>query len=395
MVQIIEQHGKWREAEARKLVLGDRGTALKTSRLSLTRRDQEALERTAWKRGEEQLQYWGFSYGTALGQYFASMQPHRVRRVVLDGVVDMDDYLAGEWATNLQDTDKITAEFASQCFGAGSEECLVFDDTGPEQILSNLYLALDTLRSDPLLGFDTNASPLVITDSMIISKIFDHLYNPNSGFPKIAEILHQVSLRNTSYFEYLLSPTPTCKVPQSPVKDHSTAILAVLCTDGLSHALETKEEFQHYVSQLRDQSSLFANTWALIRLPCGGYSIRAKWRYGGPFGGITAHPILFASQRLDPVTPLRNMYAERKRWPGSGVLNAGGIGHCTPSAKSVCAMKAIRKYFQTGELPKEDLDCQRGRNLFIERTKITEAGDEYGSEDKALVEATIELGDSW
>ena len=38
------------------------------------------------------LQYFGISYGTLLGNYFASMFPDRVGRMVLDGVVDADDY---------------------------------------------------------------------------------------------------------------------------------------------------------------------------------------------------------------------------------------------------------------------------------------------------------------
>lgn len=38
------------------------------------------------------LQYWGFSYGTHLGNTFASIWPHRVRRLILDGVVDSYDF---------------------------------------------------------------------------------------------------------------------------------------------------------------------------------------------------------------------------------------------------------------------------------------------------------------
>jgi len=36
------------------------------------------------------LNYWGYSYGTVIGQTFASMFPKRVGRVVVDGVVDPD-----------------------------------------------------------------------------------------------------------------------------------------------------------------------------------------------------------------------------------------------------------------------------------------------------------------
>jgi pimeloyl-ACP methyl ester carboxylesterase len=41
------------------------------------------------------LQYIGYSYGTALGNYFASMFPGRVGRLMLDGVVNADDYSGG------------------------------------------------------------------------------------------------------------------------------------------------------------------------------------------------------------------------------------------------------------------------------------------------------------
>lgn len=41
------------------------------------------------------IQYWGSSYGTALGNYFASMFPGRVERMLLEGVVDVEDWVAG------------------------------------------------------------------------------------------------------------------------------------------------------------------------------------------------------------------------------------------------------------------------------------------------------------
>ena len=44
---------------------------------------------------EARLQYLGFSYGTHLGNTFASMFPNRVKSMVLDGVVDSDDYSGG------------------------------------------------------------------------------------------------------------------------------------------------------------------------------------------------------------------------------------------------------------------------------------------------------------
>lgn len=62
-------------------------------------RDAEQLRlgggSAAGEKEPARLQYVGFSYGTLLGNTFASMFPGRVGRMVLDGVADIDDYMAG------------------------------------------------------------------------------------------------------------------------------------------------------------------------------------------------------------------------------------------------------------------------------------------------------------
>lgn len=45
----------------------------------------------------DKIQYWGFSYGTLLGETFAAMYPNLVGRMVLDGVVDADRHYAGKF----------------------------------------------------------------------------------------------------------------------------------------------------------------------------------------------------------------------------------------------------------------------------------------------------------
>jgi pimeloyl-ACP methyl ester carboxylesterase len=54
-------------------------------RMELKKRDQDV----------PRLQYYGFSYGTLLGNYFASLFPERIGRLVLDGVCNADDYATG------------------------------------------------------------------------------------------------------------------------------------------------------------------------------------------------------------------------------------------------------------------------------------------------------------
>jgi pimeloyl-ACP methyl ester carboxylesterase len=46
-------------------------------------------------RDASKLQYIGVSYGTVLGNTFASMFPERIGRIVLDGVADAEDFVSG------------------------------------------------------------------------------------------------------------------------------------------------------------------------------------------------------------------------------------------------------------------------------------------------------------
>ncbi|MBE3046785.1 alpha/beta fold hydrolase [Candidatus Bathyarchaeota archaeon] len=83
MVEIIDQIQELQNAEEED-ALGAQGVEQKKLRGS-----------KGGVKAPARLQYMGFSYGTLLGNTFASMFPGRVGRMVLDGVADIDDYMAG------------------------------------------------------------------------------------------------------------------------------------------------------------------------------------------------------------------------------------------------------------------------------------------------------------
>ncbi|MCJ1395059.1 hypothetical protein MMC18_007940 [Xylographa bjoerkii] len=346
MVEIIERHGEWRESHAKALL----------SRSCNRPKDADAiLQRTAWQKGEEQLQYWGFSYGTVLGQTFASMQPHRVRRMVLDGVVDGADYAANGWLKNLLDIDGITSAFAAACFRAGPTLCAAHDLRGPSAILETLSTVLSDVRANPIPAFH-NSIPTTITHSDVVLFLFSLWYSPLFGFPFAASVIQQLAARNGTAFAALKASLTAhvCDLPAARERDTSAAQIAILCTDGDGYGgggIATQDEFRAYVAQLRAQSPLFHECWARVRLPCAGFDVRAKWRFEGPFGAQTAHPIVFTSQSLDPVTPLPNAVQGTRIFPGSVVLETKGLGHCAVSMPSVQGLLAVREYFHSGELP--------------------------------------------
>ena len=70
----------------------------------------------------ELLNYWGFSYGTYLGQTFASMFPDRVNRMILDGNTFPEAYLAAGTPQDVAFADDVLALFFEYCHLAG-EKC--------------------------------------------------------------------------------------------------------------------------------------------------------------------------------------------------------------------------------------------------------------------------------
>jgi pimeloyl-ACP methyl ester carboxylesterase len=86
LLAMTEALGEWREKEAKAELHGSRvSTEL--------RRDVE--KRMRWLKGEEKVQFWGFSYGTVIGTTFATLHPNRMERMVLDGVVDSNRWYSG------------------------------------------------------------------------------------------------------------------------------------------------------------------------------------------------------------------------------------------------------------------------------------------------------------
>ena len=307
MVEVIERHGQWREKQA----IASIGRSSKDYANTVR-------GRTKWQIGEEKLLYWGLSYGTVLGANFATMQPHRIERAIIDGVADAEDFARGEWLTNLQDTDQIVVKFGEYCDNAGPEKCALYTEGGGQPISNKFEDTVNSLYKNPIgVSATGSMAPDLITYSDIMLVIRQALYGPVQFFPNLASLLDDLSHRNGTSLaiakqadQHISTPSkecldappyaPRCRVPGSETS------AAILCTDSdFSTYGMSKTDFKAYADELRQQSRWFGDSWAHIRLACVGYNVKPKWRVPGPFTGHTSKPMLILGSRLDPVTPLR------------------------------------------------------------------------------------------
>lgn len=145
---------------------------------------------------DAKLWAYGVSYGTVTGATFATLFPSRVGRLVLDGVVDAEQYYDNEWLDNLDQSDAAIEYFAETCHAAGKNRCSFWGPSATD-ILSRLDALIARLRDRPvpISGLDGTQQAMV-TQADIKMLLLNTVYDPLSYFPRMADVLHQAETGN-------------------------------------------------------------------------------------------------------------------------------------------------------------------------------------------------------
>ncbi|KAJ5641642.1 hypothetical protein N7490_005642 [Penicillium lividum] len=367
MLTIIERHGEWREKQGRKAQgAHDECHGYDTKR--------SIIQRTKWHQNQEKLLYWGRSYGTLLGATFAALFPDRISRAVLDGVVNMDKYYEDRGPNPIVDADAIFDRFGFYCNAAGPEGCPFYEFGGSDAIQAAYWTLENQIlnASIPVMASPTRG-PEVITWTDVKAILRIAVYQPLLVFPVLAEKMGALAsgdpipmadFKHRRHFS--ACPSKECSImgPWSPQctlgQDNSLyAMAAILCTDAEFLADHTTESFTEMWKGLKADSRTLGDYWAQMELACAGWQAKTKYKFTGPWDGIiTSYPMLFVSNTLDPVTPLYNAQHMSEKFPGSVLLQQDSEGHTTIAAPSMCTAKAIRAYFQAGDLPEMGTLCQ-------------------------------------
>ena len=350
------------------------------------------------EKGPPLLNYWGLSYGSYLGNTFASMFPDRIGRMILDGVVDADDYAVTGWTTNLQDHNKTWETFFQYCYEAG-DKCELFKPSlrSPSEVQDQVEAFLADLQRDPSASVEGGN---VYIGTYLATKTIIHvyLYQPIQLWRILAYVLRAFmeqkmgeafSAMNTAATE--LNPSHGHFAPMPPYMPHipmlqdvfmnqmlplandypgqQEAAVSILCGDGDDITSRTKAEFTEYMALLESQSPLAGSLWAGITLACNHWQRLSRPsdenRFTGPFRSNLsdydprASPLLFIGNTADPVTPLRNAFKMSEGHEGSVVLTQDMPGHCAGSSNpSVCTFGVVKEFFANGTLPEKGLVCE-------------------------------------
>ncbi|KAI1116580.1 Alpha/Beta hydrolase protein [Nemania sp. NC0429] len=306
---------------------------------------------------EAKLWAYAVSYGTVIGTTFASLFPKRVGRMVLDGVLNGDGYYKNDWSESTDQMDETIAKFSSLCHSAGSGKCS-FWASSPAAITTKLNGLLRQLQSHPV-----PISGAQVTYSDLKTLMMNTVYTPVAFFPGMADALHQLENGDGSALAGLVDSLAIT----------SDAGYVIRCVDSYRrNSLSTIGKFKNFVKYTVSKSKYLGDIWPIYveTVLCG--SIRPQLPDSMVFQGQigtkkpTSFPILFASNTIDPVTPLKSARDMSARFPGSVLLLQEAIGHTIVSqGGSNCYFGYVQAYLG-GVIPPSNITCPQQYTPFID-----------------------------
>ncbi|KAK4247886.1 TAP-like protein-domain-containing protein [Corynascus novoguineensis] len=307
------------------------------------------------------LRYWGFSYGSLLGATVAAMFPSRMDRVVLDGVVNANNYYHrfGIDVDQLLSADAAFRAILAQCIEAGPARCALasLDNASTVADLeATLWRAVDRYRKGPVAAG---------TVDVVDTHLFRELLFITIKYPTNVAVAAQ-HIRNLVAGTNLTEAASYYRALSEGIAMPDDSLYGISCSDKFPRT-DSLAGILPDVERMLETSELFGSQIGSIAAVCPSWPWAAKERYDGGFapGSIkTKTPILLFGNTYDPVTPLpsaRNMSAA---FEGSVVVEQHGFGHATISQASACTAQVLRAYFVNGTLPAEGTVCDVDSTLF-------------------------------
>jgi pimeloyl-ACP methyl ester carboxylesterase len=297
-----------------------------------TVRDMDSLRQAL---GALQINYYGFSYGTYLGQVYATRYPERVRRMVLDGNVNPGRV----WYDSNLDQDLAFDKNIKVYFAWVAKHDKIYRlGTTAKAVQKRFDIEQAKLTKKPAAGV---IGPSELTDVFLQAGYYVF------GWPEIARSFSAwVHKRDASGLKKLYDANNE----QTEGGDNGYAIyLATQCTDVAWPVSWTKWTADNWEVHRKAPFETWGNAW--YNAPCRTWPAKA----GVPVtvSGETVPPILLISETRDAATPFSGSLEVRKRFPRSVLIEGvNGTTHSGSLFGNKCVDDTIADYLATGALPK-------------------------------------------
>jgi pimeloyl-ACP methyl ester carboxylesterase len=293
-------------------------------------RDMESIRKAL---GSRLLNFYGFSYGTFLGQLYATTFPGRVGRMVLDSNVDP----RRTWYRANLDQDVAFETVLKTWFGwIATYDGVYHLGTTPSQVESAYYRVLAQVQLSPGGG---TIGPAEWSDAFLYAGYVQFLW------PDLADAFSQAVAGDWAGADFWWQQT------DGVGDDNGYAVyLATECSDAAWPTSWNRWRRDNW--NLYDDGNHFL-TWAnaSFNAPCTAWPVQGR---DAPEidGSSVRSPILLVDETLDAATPFTGSLEVRRLFPTSRLLaEPGGTTHAGSLGGNACVDDTIARYLKTGALP--------------------------------------------
>ncbi|KAF5670090.1 hypothetical protein FHETE_4773 [Fusarium heterosporum] len=335
--------------------------------------------------GQKDMYYWGFSYGTLLGQTYATLFPERSHRVIIDGVVNQFEwYQERVESEDLVDTENVLDGVFKECIKSGNA-CPLSSVADTWQDLKTEFLSfMDELKEQPMdVYINSTTYGLLDYQKIWFGAVFPTLYKPER-WPVFAERMEHLLNGNAteSLLEYGLDGG-----------ENYDALYFVRLNDAPSGPEHWPQDLQSLLDIVQPtfNRSLFAPDDLVYLFAGQQWRIPKTHNYVPRKGVETAHPLLILTTSYDPVCPLVSARSALGAFEDSRLVEVKGYGHCSVAVPSLCLAKHVRGFLYNGTLPaSNETQCDVDEPYFKAKGMVDVQSFEH-PEDQAIHLAQVEL----
>jgi pimeloyl-ACP methyl ester carboxylesterase len=335
-----------------------------------TARDMDLIRQAV---GEDQLSYYGISYGTYLGATYARLFPHQVRALIVDGVLD-----PVAWSTGRNGSGTVIPFSTRLGSGRGAADAMLSalalcDQVGQERCAfagnarHKWRQLTNRLRKEPLEFPD--GSTLAYAD--LIDGVLGGLYS-SSDYRFLMRDLQRLWTRTNPPTKAVVADDEIRAVRDRLVQRERRlpygyglpffpSFEGVACSDTLNPS--DPAAWQRAADRSEATQPWFGRLWTWVSAACPNWPGSAADAFRGPWHGTTANPVLLVGNAHDPATPFSGAAALHQLLDGSRLFRLDGWGHGA-LGESRCVTKVFDAYLVQGTLPAVGTVCEPDDLLF-------------------------------
>ncbi|KAK2882615.1 hypothetical protein FQN49_000187 [Arthroderma sp. PD_2] len=311
--------------------------------------------------GQKDMAYWGFSYGSILGQTYATMFPDRSKRVIIDGIAShFDWYGALIEDKDFIDSEKVLYGIFDECVKAGANCTLSALADTSEELYQKFMDFTAQIQAEPVSVYVNNSLYGVLDyHSLWFNGVYRALYRPSGWYSFTDRLAKLMQGDATEAFLAYGFGDPFTRIGDGDIVIH--------LNDGPSGSEHWPQERTKLLDQLLPWYANSSFAFSQNKL----YYAKQQWRIPRthtfkPRQNVeTAHPLLVLSMTFDPVCPLASAKVATESFKGSRLVEVKGYGHCSQAMESSCAATHIRNFLQKGVLPDNHVQCEVDNKYYV------------------------------